>query len=117
MGSERTDSPREVVNDASSELSLRAERRLPGDQAALATGPPDIGAALEVEDRVVVPWVREISTADWLVDLASHSSVPALSNDERALLLEELRAIVDEEFTDGGIAIRYETWLWIGNAI
>jgi len=28
-----------------------------------------------------------------------------------------LRAIVDEAFPDGTIAVRYETWLWIGHAI
>jgi len=61
LGSQRTDSPREVVNDASSELSLRAERRLPGDQAALApritlTSLPRWRSSTSKKDRR--PWTR-----------------------------------------------------------
>ena len=71
----------------------------------------------DVDDRVVVPWVREISVDDWFTFLASHSYVAALSNVERAPLLVDLRAIVDEAFPDGAMAVRYETWLWIADTI
>jgi hypothetical protein len=50
LGSQRTDSPREVVNDASSELSLRAERRSREIKPLSPQDHPDIAAALEVVD-------------------------------------------------------------------
>lgn len=69
----------------------------------------------EVDDRTVVPWTREISIDNWMLDQASHSYVAALPSGQRARLLTDLRAVLDQAFPDGAMTVRYETWLWIGN--
>jgi len=70
----------------------------------------------DVDDRVVVPWIRDIAVDDWLVDLASHSYVARLTVADRAKVLAEVRTVVDEQFPDGAMAVRYETWLWVAHA-
>jgi SAM-dependent methyltransferase len=70
-----------------------------------------------VSERVVVPWVREISVDEWVTDQASHSYVAALAPSPRADLLAELRAILDARFQGGAMSVRYETWLWIATHI
>lgn len=67
----------------------------------------------DVGERVTIPWVREISVEDWMTDQASHSYVAGLAERRRAELLGELRAVLDEQFPDGAMSARYETWLWI----
>lgn len=67
----------------------------------------------DVGDRVSVPWVRKLSVDDWMTDQVSHSYVANLPEGRRADLLGELRSILDEEFPDGEMSVRYETWLWI----
>jgi hypothetical protein len=67
----------------------------------------------EVGNRVTVPWVREISVDSWMTDQASHSYVIGLPEEPRAELLAELRVILEEQFPDGAMSVRYETWLWI----
>lgn len=71
----------------------------------------------EVDERVVVPWVRSTSVDDWLTDQASHSYVAALPARDRRQLLDALRSILDERFTDGAMTVPYETWLWVGTKI
>ncbi len=77
----------------------------------------DWGATVEsglfdVDDRVVVPWTREISVAGWMTDQASHSYVVALAEPGRSRLLTDLRLVVERRFPDGAMSVRYETWLW-----
>lgn len=67
----------------------------------------------DLGELITVPWIREISVEGWMTDQASHSYVVGLPEGPRGQLLGELRAIVDEQFADGAMAVRYETWLWI----
>jgi SAM-dependent methyltransferase len=67
----------------------------------------------DIAERVTVPWVRQISVDDWMVDQSSHSYVAALPVHQRAELLGELRAILDDRFPEGAMTVRYESWLWI----
>ena len=69
--------------------------------------------AFDVGDRVTVPWTRETSVETWMTDQATHSYVIGLPGAARARLLTELRAILEDEFPDGAMSVRYETWLWI----
>lgn len=71
----------------------------------------------EVGDRVTVPWDREISVENWMTDQASHSYVAGLPEGPRLDLLHQLRAVLDEQFTDGAMSVRYETWLWIATRL
>lgn len=64
-----------------------------------------------------MPWVRQVSTDRWLTDQASHSYVAALSTEPRTVLLNQLRSILDEQFPDGSMDVRYETWLWIADRV
>jgi hypothetical protein len=52
-----------------------------------------------------------------MTDQASHSYVVGLPAGPRAELLGELRAILDEQFPDGTMSVRYETWLWIAESV
>jgi SAM-dependent methyltransferase len=70
-----------------------------------------------VGDRIVVPWWREVSTADWLTDQASHSYVAGLPEADRRHLLTELRTIIDQRFPDGSMKVPYETWAWVGQKV
>lgn len=76
-----------------------------------ATGRFDVG------NRVTVPWTRDISVEAWMTDQASHSYVAGLRQTPRTELLTELRAVLDEQFPDGAMSVRYETWLWIATRI
>lgn len=69
----------------------------------------------DVSGRITLPWVREISVESWMTDQASHSYVAGLATSPRARLLGELRTILDEQFSDGAMSVRYETWLWIAS--
>lgn len=71
------------------------------------------GDLFEVGERITVPWTREVSIEDWLTDQSSHSYVIALSDAERARLLDDLRTILQGRFDDGTMHVPYETWLWV----
>jgi SAM-dependent methyltransferase len=68
----------------------------------------------DLDDRVVVPWMREISVDAWMTDQTSHSYVAALTHSDRDRLCRSLRRVLDESFPDGTMTVRYETWLWTG---
>ena len=70
-----------------------------------------------VAQRVTVPWLREITIEGWLTDQVSHSYVAALSPQERRDLVLRLRTVLEGEFTSGLMAVPYETWLWIADAL
>lgn len=72
----------------------------------------DDPARFQLHDRIIVRWVRHITVEDWLTDQSSHSYVAALTPDARALLLGDLRDIVDARFPDAEMSVPYETWLW-----
>jgi hypothetical protein len=67
----------------------------------------------DVDDRQVIPWVRELSTAAWIADQLTHSYVFDLSNDERNALVDALTRVVDEAFPDGAMRVPFETQLWV----
>jgi SAM-dependent methyltransferase len=71
----------------------------------------------DVGDRVTVPWIRGISVETWMKDQTSHSYVVGLPEGARTELLRALRTVLDEQFPDGAMSIRYETWLWIATRI
>ena len=52
-----------------------------------------------------------------MTDLASHSYIVGLANDERERLLTDLRQVVQAHFGDRSMAVAYETWLWIATRI
>ena len=76
-----------------------------------------IPGGFDVGELVTVPWVRRISVDDWLTDQASHSYVAGLPTHRRVDLLGELQAILDGQFPEGAMTVRYETWLWIATRI
>jgi SAM-dependent methyltransferase len=63
--------------------------------------------------RFVRPWRRPATVEGWLTDEQSHSYVAGLDPPARDALVAELRALLDEAFPDGRMAVAYETWLWI----
>ena len=67
-------------------------------------------------ERVVVPWMRDLSVERWMTDWTSHSRIAQMPADDRAALLATLRAIVDDAFPSGEMTVRCETWLWIARA-
>jgi SAM-dependent methyltransferase len=60
-----------------------------------------------------VPWTRQVSVDDWLVDQASHSTLMAMPPDAGNRLLSRLEQILRAAFPSGRMAVPYETWLWI----
>lgn len=75
------------------------------------------GHRFDVNARITIPWVRELTIDTWMTDLASHSYVVGLANDHRNRLLTILRRIVQTQFRDKPMAVPYETWLWIATPI
>jgi SAM-dependent methyltransferase len=69
-----------------------------------------------VDERITVSWVRELPVDDWMTDQASHSYVVGLPAGPRDELLAELQSILHDHFTEGHMAVRYETWLWTATA-
>jgi SAM-dependent methyltransferase len=67
-----------------------------------------------VSDRVTVPWIREVSVDVWLMDQLSHSYIAALPALRRDALIARLQRVVRDEFGNGPMTVRHETWLWIG---
>jgi len=71
----------------------------------------------EVAERITVPWVRDVSVDNWMTDQASHSYIVALPDQAQARLLDELGAILTDEFPDGTMTVPYETWLWVATRL
>jgi SAM-dependent methyltransferase len=65
--------------------------------------------------RVVVPWVRDVSSRRWIVEERSKSYVDALAVETREQLLREVGGIIDANFPDGHMVIRYTTHMWIAS--
>jgi len=100
-----------AVIESSCQGTHRDQRDTDWGRTIAMPGRFDVGA------RVTVPWARQISVEDWMTDQASHSYVAGLSRDRRAELLGDLQAILEEQFPDGAMTVRYETWLWIATRI
>jgi hypothetical protein len=66
---------------------------------------------------MTIPWIREFRIDTWMTDLASHSYIVGLANDERDRLLTNLRQIVRAQFGDRPMVVPYETWLWVATRI
>jgi len=71
----------------------------------------------DVGERVVFPWVRQVTVGEWLIDERSKSYVAVLSESDRAALLETVERLVLDRFPNGRMQVPYETWLWIANRI
>ena len=83
----------------------------------------DTGALLresglfDVGDRVVVPWIREVTVDRWLVQERSNSYMNALSEHERTSYLRDVEGIIRDRFPGGDMQVPYETRLWIATKI
>ncbi len=62
--------------------------------------------------RHIVAWEREVTLADWLIDLSSHSYVIDLAEPEAAGLIADVAALLRKRFKDGTMVVPYETRLW-----
>jgi SAM-dependent methyltransferase len=62
--------------------------------------------------RHIVPWDRAITIENWLIDLSSHSYVIDLEEPEATRLLADVEEILRSRFTDGTMAVPYQTRLW-----
>ena len=81
----------------------RHQRDIDGFGQSVATN-----GAFGTLERHVVPWQREVTVADWMVDLSSHSYVVALSASERQTVLDEVEGVLRETFPDGAMSVPYE---------
>lgn len=75
----------------------------------------DWGATLDPElfDTPVftsVPWVREVPIDVWLTDERSKSNIGMVPHREE--VIASIESIVRDEFGDGPVRVRCETWLW-----
>ena len=67
----------------------------------------DTGAVLrasglfDVGDRVVMPWVREVTVDRWLIQERSNSYVAALSEHDRTSYLRDVERIIRDRFPGG----------------
>lgn len=59
--------------------------------------------------KSVHPWRREVSLDAWLTDQRSHSYIGL---DDKLGVMPRLESVVRDEFGDGPVVCRYETWLW-----
>lgn len=83
----------------------------------------DTGKALresrlfEAADKIVIPWIREVSVERWLIEETSKSFVDALSERERRSFLHEVERITRDRFPSGEMRVPYETRLWTASRI
>jgi SAM-dependent methyltransferase len=63
--------------------------------------------------RVDVPWTREVSVDVFVGDYSSHSYVDAMSKEDRARVLDTLRADLLAEFPSGRAVLPYVTQCWV----
>lgn len=75
------------------------------DPAIAAEGP------MEPAGTVIVQWTREVSAADWITEDRSKSYFIELEPDRRESLLREVGRIIETEFPDGEMSVRYNTLL------
>ena len=58
-----------------------------------------------------VPWMREVSMESWLTDQRSHSYIGLTAGGDA--VMDDLERILRDEFGDGPVRCRYETWVWV----
>jgi SAM-dependent methyltransferase len=58
-----------------------------------------------------VPWTREVSVESWLTDQRSHSYIGLTAGGDD--VMGDLERVLRDEFGDGPVRVRYETWLWV----
>ncbi len=66
---------------------------------------------MEPAGTVIVQWTREVSAADWITEDRSKSYFIELEPDRRESLLREVARIIETEFPDGEMSVRYNTQL------
>lgn len=71
----------------------------------------------DVGEKVVVPWIREVTVERWLIEEKSKSYIAALSEPDRQSLLREVERITRDRFLSGTMRVPYETRLWTANRI
>jgi SAM-dependent methyltransferase len=62
--------------------------------------------------RHVVPWRRQVSIEDWLVDLRSHSYVIDLGEPDATGLITDVEALLRRSLAGETMVVPYETRLW-----
>lgn len=67
-------------------------------------------ARFESPSFVAVPWVRELSIETWLTEERSRSYIGLVDGGDT--VVDDIERILRDEFGDGPVRCRYETWLW-----
>jgi SAM-dependent methyltransferase len=67
--------------------------------------------------RHIVPWDRQVTIEDWLVDLRSHSYVIDLEEPETTRLINDVEALLRKRFEEGTMAVPYQTRLWTAQLV
>jgi ubiquinone/menaquinone biosynthesis C-methylase UbiE len=70
-------------------------------------------AVVELADRVVVPWTRQVSAANWITDDRSKSYFIELEPPTRQAVLDQVAAIIARRFPDGQMTVPYATTVLI----
>jgi SAM-dependent methyltransferase len=73
-----------------------------------------MNADFRTPERHIVTWERKVPIDDWLTDLQSHSYVIALSPTERNRLLQDVEAMLREQFADL-MTVPYQTRVWLAH--
>lgn len=75
------------------------------DEAVAAKG------RVEPAGTFIVPWIRQVSAADWITDSRSKSYFIELEPAFRESVLDRMAAIIAAQFPDGQMTVRYVTAL------
>ena len=70
-----------------------------------------LSGLFDVDEKIVIPWVREINVDVWLMDERSKSYVAALPERDRSSLLEAVERLIRRRFPNGQMRVPYQTWL------
>ena len=92
-------------------VARRTQRDFDTREALRASG------LFRVADKVVIPWIREVTVERWLIEETSKSFVDTLSERERRSFLEEVKRITLDRFPSGEMQVPYETRLWTATKI
>lgn len=67
--------------------------------------------------RIVIPWNREVSCEDWVIEGRSTSYVAALDPRSRDQLLRAIDELIGARFPEGRMTVPYTTHMWIARLV